>query len=67
MARPTRGSSSNNAPARDTRSGSLGAGERTDNGPGSRESSGANQGPEEINEVDLEAMRQEQADIRLTG
>ena len=67
MARPTRSNSPSNAPARNLRSGSLGAGERTDNGPGSRESAGANQGPEEIDEEDLETMRREQSDIRQSG
>ena len=73
MARSTRGNSPDEAPARALRSGSLGAGVRTDNGPGSRESArasrkndaeedpaaAANQDddPDKLDDINLETMR----------
>ena len=80
MAISTRGNPLDEAPARALRSGSLGTGARTDEGPGSRasarasrrgdaEGEAANQegNPEEADAADLETMREEQADIRLSG
>ena len=86
MPRSTRGNPLDEAPARALRSGSLGTGTRTDDGPGSRASAragaprrdGANENPaeavanqdgdpEEIDDVDLETMREQQADLRLSG
>ena len=69
MARSTRGNSLDEAPSRALRSGSLGTGTRTNNGPGSRASARANQDgdPEELNDELIETMREQQADIRLSG
>ena len=80
MPRSTRENPLDEAPARALRSGSLGTGVRTDNGPGSRESARAsrkddaeedpaatnqNDDLKEPDDTDLETMREEQADIRL--
>ena len=82
MPRSTRGNPLDEAPARALRSGSLGTGARTNEGPGSRASARASRrgdaqgnpagavagqegNPEDA--ADLETMRDEQADIRLSG
>ena len=84
MPRSTRGNPLDEAPARASRSGSLGTGARTNDGPGSRASARASRrddakgnpagavanqegNPEEADDTDLETMREEQADIRLSG
>ena len=73
MARSTRGTSPKEAPARALRSGSLGTGMRTDNGPRSRESARASRNddaeetpaaaanqdddPDKLDDINLETMR----------